>query len=120
MSLKSVKESLNKDKEEEYQKIINLCTLKLEKDPLSKKALLLRANIYMKLQQYFLAEEDLKKIQNDILLSSTVYFLLGCIYKNKKDYEKSIEYLSKSIELDSNNLNYKMLDIPINQYYKII
>ena len=105
MSLKSEKESLSKDKEEEYQKIINLCTLKLEKDPLSKKALLLRANIYMKLQQYFLAEEDLKKIQNDILLSSTVYFLLGCIYKNKKDYEKSIEYLSKSIELDSNNLN---------------
>ena len=50
MSLKSEKESLNKDKEEEYQKIINLCTLKLEKDPLSKKALLLRANIYMKLQ----------------------------------------------------------------------
>ena len=105
MSTENSLENFDQKQEEENQRIINLCTLKLEKDPTSKKALLLRGNIYIKTGEYDLAEEDLKKLLNDSLLNSTCYFLLGCIYRDKKDYNKSIEFLTKSIELDSNNIN---------------
>ena len=105
MLKKNVQVQKYQNQEEENLRMINICTLKLQNDPTSKKALLLRANIYLKLEQYSLAEDDLKKLVNDSLLNSTSYFLLGCIYKNQKNYNKSIEYLTKSIEIDPNNIN---------------
>ena len=105
MPKKKVKVQKYQNQEEENLRMINICTLKIENDPTSKKAILLRANLYIKLEQYSLAEDDLKKLVNDSLLNSTSYFLLGCIYKNKKDYNKSIEFLTKSIDIDPNNIN---------------
>ena len=105
MSKKKIQVKKFQNQEEENLRMINICTLKLENDPTSKKALLLRANLYLKLEQYSLAENDLKKLVNEPILNSTSYFLLGCLYKNLKNYNKSIDFLTKSIEIDPYNIN---------------
>jgi hypothetical protein len=65
MSKKNVQVKKCQNQEEENLRMINICTLKLENDPKSKKAILLRANLYLKLEQYSLAEDDLKKLVNE-------------------------------------------------------
>ena len=91
--------------DEENLRLIQICNQKLEIDPTSKKALLLRANIYIKLNRYDEAKADLNSLLTEQLLASTIYYLLGVISKKEDDLNESIYYLSKSIELDCNNVN---------------
>ena len=106
MSQKSLKkEELLLSSEEENKRLIDICTRKLEKEPNSKKALLLRSNLYIKTSQLISAEKDLTTLINDSLLGSTACYLLGIIYKKQNNLEKSKQYLTISIQKDSNNVN---------------
>ena len=91
--------------DEENIRLIHLCNQKLETDPTSKKALLLRANIYIKLNHYTEAKTDLHSLLSETILAPTIYYLLGFISKQEENLTESITYLSKAIELDSNNVN---------------
>ena len=91
--------------DEENFRLIHLCNQKLETDPNSRKALLLRANIYIKLNHYNEAKIDLNSLLSEKILAPTVYYLLGFISKQEENLTESITYLSKAIELDSNNVN---------------
>ena len=90
---------------EQNQRLINICTKKIEKNPYHIKALLLRASIYIKLKDYSRAEADIFKLIKQNPNISITYFLLGVISKNKKDYQQSLIYFSKAIEMDQNNVN---------------
>ena len=90
---------------EENKRIIEICSKKLEREPTCKKAILLRANLYIKSAQYEKAENDLLTIMHDPMLKSTAYYLLGVIYKKENKLEKSLEFLTHSIENDENNVN---------------
>ena len=106
MSQKSLKkEELLLSSEEENKRLIDICTRKLEKEPNSKKALLLRSNLYIETSQLISAEKDLTTLVNDSLLGSTACYLLGIIYKKQNNLEKSKQYLTISIQKDSNNVN---------------
>lgn len=100
--------------QEENQRLIDLCTLKLEKDPANQKALLLRANLYIKMSLFSLARKDLTDLQSNPVLSSTIYYLLGFISKEEGDYEDSIQQLTKAIEADDNNVNAIFLRAAVN------
>ena len=91
--------------DEENLRLIQICNQKREVEPTSKKALLLRANIYIKLNRYDEAKADLNSLLTEQLLASTIYYLLGVISKKEDNLNESIHYLSKSIELDCNNVN---------------
>ena len=90
---------------EENKRIIEICNKKLEREPTCKKAILLRANLYIKSAQYEKAENDLLTIMHDPMLKSTAYYLLGVIYKKENKLEKSLEFLTHSIENDEINVN---------------
>ena len=90
---------------EENQRLIDICSKKLEKDPTSKKALLLRANLYIKIEQFLKAEKDLTTLFTDPILCSTAYYLMGIIAKKQNKFENSKQYLTLSIENDPNNVN---------------
>ena len=90
---------------EENQRLIDICSKKLEKDPTSKKALLLRANLHIKIEQFLKAEKDLTTLFTDPILCSTAYYLMGIIAKKQNKFEKSKQYLTLSIENDPNNVN---------------
>ena len=85
--------------------IIELCTKKLEQNPLNKRALLLRASIYLKLNKYIEAKNDLEPLITDENLASTSYYLLGIINKKMNNHKLALEYFTKSIELDKSNVN---------------
>ena len=91
----------------ENLKIINFCNIKLSKDPKNKKALFLRASIYIKNELFEEAEIDLKNLlkfkEKD--LNSTIYYFLAKIYQKKNNIKTAIKYLTKSIEKDENNIN---------------
>ena len=91
----------------ENLKIINFCNIKLSKDPKNKKALFLRASIYIKNELFEEAEIDLKNLlkfkEKD--LNSTIYYFLAKIYQKKNNIKTAIKYLTKSIEQDENNIN---------------
>ena len=97
-----------------YLKIINLCSKKLLMKPNNKRALLLRASIYIKISKFQEAENDLLPLLNDINLASTAYYLLGIINKETNNNEVALKYLTKSIELDNNNINAYFLRGAIN------
>ena len=88
----------------ENQRLIDLCTQKLEKEPNHKKALLLRASTYIKMNQLELAESDANSILALDPNNSAAYFLLGCICEKRDQYEQSIQYLTSAIEMDPDNV----------------
>ena len=90
---------------EQNQKLLSICSKKLEKNPYDIKALLLRASINIKLNSFSQAESDIYKIINKNPNSSIAYYLLGIISQNKKNYQQSLFYLTKAIELDPDNIN---------------
>jgi hypothetical protein len=90
---------------EQNQRLIDICTKKIDKNPYNLKALLLRSSIYIKLNDYSRAETDIFKIIKQNPNISTTYFLLGIISKNKKDFQQSLFYFSKTIEIDPDNVN---------------
>ncbi|MCQ2817182.1 MAG: tetratricopeptide repeat protein [archaeon] len=90
---------------EENANLINVCSIKLNKDPTSKKARLLRASVYMKMGDYESAKKDLFEIENESSLKCIIYFLLGNIEKELNNLEASEEFLTKSIKADPNNVN---------------
>ena len=96
-------------------KIIEICTEKLTKKPKNKRALLLRASIYIKIGKYEEAKNDLQTLlDNDNNLASTAYYLLGIINKEINNNDLALKYFSKSIELDNNNINAYFLRGAIN------
>jgi tetratricopeptide (TPR) repeat protein len=90
---------------EQNQRLIAICSKKIEQNPCNIKALLLRSSIYIKLNDYSRAENDIFKIikQNPNLSAS--YFLLGIISQKKKDFQQSLFHFSKAIEIEPNNVN---------------
>ena len=72
--------------DEENLRLIQICNQKLEMDPTSKKALLLRANIYIKLNRYDEAKSDLNSLLTEELLASTIYYLMGVISKKENNF----------------------------------
>ena len=90
---------------EQNQRLITILSKKLEKNPFNLKALLLRSSVYIKLKDYSHAESDIFKIIKQNPNISTAYFLLGIISKNKKDFQQSLIYFSKTIEIDPDNVN---------------
>ena len=96
------------------KKIIELCTEKLSKNPYNRRALLLRASIFIKIDKYEEAKNDLQFLLNDKHLASTAYYLLGIINKETNNNELALIYLSKSIELDDNNINAYFLRGSVN------
>ena len=97
-----------------YLKIIELCTNKLSKNKNNKRALLLRASIYIKINKFEEAKNDLQSLLNDKNLASTAYYLLGIINKETNNNELALKYFSKSIELDNNNINAYFLRGAVN------
>ena len=95
-------------------KILELCTKKLAKKPNNKRALLLRASIYIKINKYLEAQNDLQSLINDRNLASTAYYLLAIINKKANNNELALTYLTKSIELDDNNINAYFLRGAVN------
>ena len=91
--------------QEQNQCLLSICSKKLEKNTYNIKALLLRASINIKLNSFTQAESDISKIINKNPNSSIAYYLLGIITKRKKNYQQSLFYLTKSIELEPNNVN---------------
>ena len=85
--------------QEQNQRLLSICSKKLEKNPNNIKALLLRASINIKLNSFSQAESDIYKIINKNPNSSIAYYLLGIISQRKKNYQQSLFYLTKSIEL---------------------
>ena len=90
---------------EQNQRLISICSKKLEKNPYDIKTLLLRASSNIKLNSLYQAESDIYKIINKNPNSSIAYYLLGIISQKKKNYQQSLFYLTKSIELDPDNIN---------------
>ena len=90
---------------EQNQRLLSICSKKIEKNPNNIKALLLRASINIKLNSLSQAESDIYKIINQNPNSSIAYYLLGIISQRKKNYQQSLFYLTKSIELEPNNVN---------------
>ena len=90
---------------EQNQRLLSICSKKLEINPYNIKALLLRASINIKINSLSQAENDIYKIINQNPNSSIAYFLLGIISQKKKNYQQSLFYLTKSIELEPNNIN---------------
>ena len=90
---------------EQNQRLISICTKKIEKNPYNINALLLRSSMYIKTNEYSLAEADIFKIIKKDPNLSTAYYLLGIISSKKKDYQKSLFYFTKAIETDQNNVN---------------
>jgi len=90
---------------EQNQRLISICSKKLEKNPYDIKTLLLRASSNIKLNSLYQAESDIYKIINKNPNSSIAYYLLGIISQKKKSYQQSLFYLTKSIELDPDNIN---------------
>ena len=80
--------------DKENLKIINFCNIKLSKDPKNKKALFLRASIYIKNELFEEAEIDLKNLlkfkEKD--LNSTVYYFLAKIYQQKNNIKTAMVY----------------------------
>ena len=95
-------------------KIIELCTKKLSKKPNNKRALLLRASIYIKMNKFEEAKNDLEPLLDDNILASTAYYLFGIINKETNNNELALKYFTKSIELDNNNINAYFLRGAIN------
>ena len=111
----SIKKSpLNSKSTKNYLKIIDLCSKKLSKKPNNKRALLLRASIYIKINKFEEAKNDLLFLLNDKNLASTAYYLLGIINKEINNYELALKYFTKSIELDNNNINAYFLRGAVN------
>ena len=94
--------------------ILELCNKKLSKKPNNKRALLLRASIYIKMHKYEEAEKDLQLLLKDKNLASTAYYLLGLINKESNNNKLALEYFTKSIELDNNNINAYFLRGAVN------
>ena len=90
---------------EQNQRLISICSKKLEINPYNIKALLLRATINIKLNSLSQAESDIYKIINQKPNSSISYFLLGIISQKNKNYQQSLFYLTKSLELEPKNIN---------------
>ena len=90
---------------EKNQRLLSICTKKIEKNPYNIKALLLRASINIKLNSLSQAENDIYQIINQNPNSSIAYYLLGIISQQKKNYQQSLFYLTKSLELEPNNIN---------------
>ena len=97
-----------------YLKIIKLCSKKLVKNPYNKRALLLRASIYIKCNKFEDAKNDLHSLLNDQNLASTAYYLLGIINKEMNNNELALKYFTKSIEIDNNNINAYFLRGAVN------
>lgn len=100
-------DNYNEQHQHQHIRLIQLCNKKLESEPTCKKALLLRANVYIKLNQFKCAKDDLTLLLNlnDLLLASTVCYLMGVVYKKENKLNECVQWLTKSIELDTNNVN---------------
>ena len=107
-------ESNNIISEINNKKIIELCSKKLLKNPNNKRALLLRASIYIKINKYEEAKNDLQSLLTDPNLASTAYYLLGIINKEINNNELALIYFTKSIQLDDNNINAYFLRGAVN------
>ena len=95
-------------------KIIEICSKKLAKKPNNKRALLLRASIFIKIGKYEEARNDLQILLEDNNLASTAYYLLGIINKEINNNELALKFFTKSIELDDHNINAYFLRGAIN------
>ena len=66
--------SQSSDYIDENNRLINLCTQKLQSEPNNQKALLLRLSTYIKINELNLALNDAQKIINIDSNNSTVFF----------------------------------------------
>ena len=90
---------------DQNQHLLSICSKKLEKNPYNIKALLLHAYINIKLNSLSQAENDIFNIINQNPNSSPAYYLLGIISQKKKNFQQSLFYFTRAIELDPNNIN---------------
>lgn len=65
----------------DFQSLIDMCTKKLEEDPLHKKALLLRASSLIKKGDLNVALKDGMKLIDIDAKNSATFFMIGCIYE---------------------------------------
>ena len=90
---------------DQNQHLLSICSKKLEKNPYNIKALLLHAYTNIKLNSLSQAENDIFNIINQNPNSSPAYYLLGIISQKKKNFQQSLFYFTRAIELDPNNIN---------------
>ena len=90
---------------DQNQHLLSISSKKLEKNPYNIKALLLHAYINIKLNSLSQAENDIFNIINQNPNSSPAYYLLGIISQKKKNFQQSLFYFTRAIELDPNNIN---------------
>lgn len=81
MDLNTTKSRIKTQTTMDFQSLIDMCTKKLEQDPLHKKALLLRASSLIKKGELNLALKDALKLIDLDMKNSATFYLIGCIYE---------------------------------------
>ena len=79
------------------------CLLCYKLKPKIHNAYFFRGLAYYKKGQYDQAIDDLNKVIESGLMSTSVYFYRGSAYFFKDEYSKAIDDYTKAIELDANN-----------------
>lgn len=87
------------------ENLINICTLKLKKNPAHKKALFIRSSSYMKKGRYADAVEDAHNLLNLDSRSVGAYFILGSAHEKMGEIDDAIENFSIVLELDPTHVN---------------
>ncbi|MGC8814837.1 MAG: tetratricopeptide repeat-containing diguanylate cyclase [bacterium] len=100
---------LDKNELENAQKIIERI-LKIQPDNLDFKkiyfSLLVKQNKFDEAISYF--DSNLKNVSDE-----NIYYLISLSYYNKSDFNKSLDYINKALNFNSNNLDYLKLKIKI-------
>lgn len=81
------------------KEMLEVCNLKLQEDSNDIEWRLYRATTYINLQYYKKAEDDFLKVVKIENNNSKAYYGLGLCYYYMKEYEKSLENYSKSLEI---------------------
>jgi len=96
----------------EYTIAVQSFTKAIASNPKNYEAYLYRGNCYAFLHQFKLSERDFNKAREHMKNNAKLDFGYGYLYNEMGNYKKAIEYLDKSIELDSKDaLTYNTLGV---------
>jgi len=98
---------------EKYNEAINILKMEEQTDV---SILEMMANIYLKMEEWDLAEECAIKI-NDIECNENALYILAGLYYKRKDYKKSVNYCK--IILDNNYAKESALGCLVNSYLEL-
>lgn len=87
------------------EKLISVCTRKLESEPNNRKALFIRASSFLKKGHYFDAQEDCNRLIELDETYAGAYYVRGYAYEKLNEFGEALADYTKVLEIDPYYVN---------------